>query len=469
MKLVNSQLELKAIKTLCSGKEKISGDLLAGLTVESFYYEPTKESFRQILKAVQSNGSIPDWDAVCSDPAISSKNRRILKAYDGSPIRNTEKAASVKKGLERFRQLRGLAAMGEKIYEIPESEKVDVDELLEELSDDLLKVRSRIDAKSQMFHTGKGNNSTQVIKELLYGKRKKVVPTGFKAFDDKNGGFLEGSLVVIAANSGGGKSALANQLGINFTTMALEDTCILPFEMTTPQMWARTSGVLTGLDVNSIQQQRLTDSEKHLIKKKYKQFAKTLKKNNTRHTIFSPEEDMTIEEVLFMLKPYNYKVIIVDYIGLLKGADGDDQVKELGRIARFAKVYAKNTGSIVILLAQLSDEGQVKYARAIKEHANNLWTWHMNDDEAEVSILDIKQQKARNQLRFNFQLQSHNSSMRITDVDEDHMDMLGTGSSDKDKRGKSSKKNKHHKQKDRRQKKEKDTYLDDLADESDED
>jgi hypothetical protein len=179
-------------------------------------------------------------------------------------------------------------------------------------------------------------------------------------------------------------------------------------------------------------------------------------------TIWSPEEDYGIEEMLFMLKPYKYRVVIIDYISLLKGADGDDQVKALGRIARFAKVYAKNTNTVVVLLAQLSDEGQVRYARAIKEHANNLWSWHMNEEESETSILDIRQQKARNQLRFNFQLSSHNSSMRITDVDGD----LGSddgAASDSSSDGKPARKPGRSKTASGSSK-EDDSYLDDLND-----
>lgn len=468
MKLLDSRAELKSLITLCKASERVSGMLLASVTQESYHYAPTREAFKRLYKITQAEGSIPDWSALCSDPNISEKSRKVLRAYDGKPVHSRDKVMSLAKALDRYRQLRGVTTMAERIYNEVEGEKIDVAEFIDSLSDDLLKVRSRSDTKSQLKHTGKGNNSSRLIKDLLYGKKKRTIPTGFKAFDEKNGGFLEGSLVIIAANSGGGKSALANQLAINVTQQALEDVCLIPLEMTEQQMWARTLGVLTGIDVNKIQQQLLTNSEKKVLKKAYAKFAKDLKKKDTRHTVWSPEEDMSIEEMLFMLKPYGYKMIIVDYIGLLKGADGDDQVKELGRIARFAKVFAKNTGTTVVLLAQLSDEGQVKYARAIKEHANNLWSWHCNDDEAEVSIYDIKQQKARNQLRFNFQLQSHNASMRITDVDDSTP--LGDADSGDDK-GKKRGKDKHRKGKsDKRAKgnakKDNDGYLEDLNDSS---
>jgi hypothetical protein len=318
------------------------------------------------MRSVRKEGHVPDWSALCSDSRISEKSRRILRSYEDRPARDKDKALSIKRGLERFRQLRGIATVGQHIYDSLEGEKVETDELLEDLRDSIASIQSRVDVKAEMHHTGKGNNSLKLVKDILYGKVKKFIPTGFKGFDEKNGGFLTGSLVVIAANSGGGKSALANQLAKNVAEHAMSDVCIIPLEMTAGQMWCRTFGILTGLDVHNIQQKKITRDERHLIIRKYTKWAKKLKKNETRHTVWAPEEDMGIEEMLYILKPFKYEMIIIDYIGLLKGADGDDQVKELGRIARFAKVYAKNTGTTVVLLAQLSDEGAVKYARAIK-------------------------------------------------------------------------------------------------------
>jgi hypothetical protein len=395
------------------------------------------------MRSVRKEGHVPDWSALCSDSRISEKSRRILRSYEDRPARDKDKALSIKRGLERFRQLRGIATVGQHIYDSLEGEKVETDELLEDLRDSIASIQSRVDVKAEMHHTGKGNNSLKLVKDILYGKVKKFIPTGFKGFDEKNGGFLTGSLVVIAANSGGGKSALANQLAKNVAEHAMSDVCIIPLEMTAGQMWCRTFGILTGLDVHNIQQKKITRDERHLIIRKYTKWAKKLKKNETRHTVWAPEEDMGIEEMLYILKPFKYEMIIIDYIGLLKGADGDDQVKELGRIARFAKVYAKNTGTTVVLLAQLSDEGAVKYARAIKEHANNLWSWYCNEDESEISIYHIKQQKARNQSRHDFYLQCHNSSMAITDAEEGYFE--GEEGDDKKSKGKKGKDKKRHK------------------------
>jgi hypothetical protein len=193
--------------------------------------------------------------------------------------------------------------------------------------------------------------------------------------------------------------------------------------MTATQTMDRLMGILTGLEVNKISQKKLSSGEKKVVKDTYRQYVATLKQNNTRYTIYEPEEDVSIEEVLLTLKPHGYKVILIDYISLLKGADGDDQWRQLGNIARFAKVFAKNNNCIVVLLCQVSEEGKIRYAQAIAEHSNNAWIWTMPGEESETSIMDIRQIKARNQHRFNFQLLSNNLTMRISDLDEGDTDM----------------------------------------------
>jgi replicative DNA helicase len=258
---------------------------------------------------------------------------------------------------------------------------------------------------------------------MLYGKSKPSVPTGFRAFDERNGGILLGSLWTIGANTGGGKTAMAVNVLRNMTEFAAEDCCIVPLEMTATQTMDRLMGILTGLEVNKISQKKLSSGEKKVVKDTYRQYVATLKQNNTRYTIYEPEEDVSIEEVLLTLKPHGYKVILIDYISLLKGADGDDQWRQLGNIARFAKVFAKNNNCIVVLLCQVSEEGKIRYAQAIAEHSNNAWIWTMPGEESETSIMDIRQIKARNQHRFNFQLLSNNLTMRITDLDEGDTDM----------------------------------------------
>lgn len=420
MKLVNPPSEIRVLKTICGGNAKLASRVLNSLGDDSFFYEPTKEAWQRIRSQMKTHGEIPSWDDLCADPSISEVNRTLLrkdqqKALSGA---SEEKVNSTLRLIERYRQMRKLLDMSQEIMDSLEDESADVDKLLDAAGSALMSARTRADTRSKLMHFGRGNNTTQLVKDMLTGKNRPVVPTGYKAFDSVNGGILLGSLFILAANTGGGKSTMAINLAHNMTNGG-NDVCIVPLEMTEDQMAARLFGLRTALDVGKISQHKLAKGEKKKVIKTYKDYVSELKENDTRLTVFAPEEDMSIEEILMLLKPYGYKIIIIDYISLLRGADDDDQAKKLGAIARFAKVFAKNNNCIVILLAQLDDKTKnIRYARAIREHANNAWFWFMPEEEQELSLIEIRQVKARNQKRFNFELVSHNASMLITDKDE---------------------------------------------------
>jgi len=426
MKIVNPGMEIRCLKSLCDGGPKLSARIINALGDESFHYEPTLEAWRRVRALIKSHGEVPSWDELCADPAINEAHRTALRKDQQKPLRaaNEDRVASMLRLLDRYRQLRKLLTCAQEIMDAVEDESVDVDKLMDAANEHLLSARTKADAQKKLLHIGRGNNSTQMVKDLLSSRKRPVVPTGFKAFDDVNGGILLGSLFVIAANTGGGKSTMAINLAHNMAN-AGEDVCVVPLEMTEDQMAARLFGLRTGLDVGKISQHKLARGEKKKVAGDFKSLVSDLKEKETRISLFAPEEDMGIEDILLMLKPFRYRVIIIDYISLLKGADDDDQAKKLGAIARFAKVFAKNNNCVVILLAQLDDKTKnIRYARAIREHANNAWFWFMTEDEQETSIMEIRQVKARNQKRFPFSLLSHNASMLITDMDDEHRGQL---------------------------------------------
>ena len=71
------------------------------------------------------------------------------------------------------------------------------------------------------------------------------------------------------------------------------------------------------------------------------------------------------------------------------------------------------------MLCQVSDDGKIKFARAIADHANNCWLWTAPKESEEVSIYDINQIKARNQLRFKMRFESNNATGRIKSLEGD--------------------------------------------------
>ena len=112
---------------------------------------------------------------------------------------------------------------------------------------------------------------------------------------------------------------------------------------------------------------------------------------------------------------YPVDVVFIDYVGLLKGMDGEDQWRQLGRSAREAKLWAEKHQKIVVLLAQLSDDGVIRYSRAIREHSDNAWFWTCSEEDRKEGLITVKQAKARNQRAFDMVLEADFAHMSITD------------------------------------------------------
>ncbi len=192
-------------------------------------------------------------------------------------------------------------------------------------------------------------------------------------------------------------------------------------------MTCRIIANVTKTDLTKIIRQQLATGEKELVRKRFKRWLKKVKAKGGRYTVFKPEEDMTIEEIMASINAYDCDVAIIDYISLLKGVDGDDQVRALGQVARYAKINAEVTHRVNILLCQLNDEGKIKYSRAISEHSANCWIWNATKEAKETGIVKIEQPKSRNSLSFPFLVRINYATMSVHTVDVgDESESLGS-------------------------------------------
>lgn len=422
MRLLSAVAEVSALKAACSANKLVSSTILSRASEDWFGLESSKELFRAIRGSLDDTGTIPSWHTVLESPSLTKNAKRaVLSVADKSKVPTTkEHAQSLVATLNRYRQLRGVSGIYEFIGDSLEQDKTNIVEIIDKVSEALADARiGTSHSKDQFALLGRGNNATSVIKDILAGSKGKFVPSGFAAFDKVNSGFLEGSLVVLGANTGGGKTAAAcNMLETMSYHHGIDVACVT-LEMSKAQMLSRLMALRSEVPVHKVSSGKMTTQEKAKVKKAYKEFVAKLKETNTQFNIWEPDTDITIEDALLTLQPHGYKVILIDYISLLKGTDGDDQWKQLGRVARYAKIFAKNTGTIVVLLCQVSDDGKIKFARSIADHSNNCWLWTAPKESEEVSIYDINQVKARNQLRFKMRFESHNATGRIKSLEGD--------------------------------------------------
>ena len=472
MKLVSTKSEVAALRGACARNMVVGGTILAGLGPDYFHNEFTREAYKHILSSMRKNGEPPKWRDLLEDPGLAQETRKKLKDTSTDRISSTNEARAVLANLNKYRQMRGIFEMSESATKKLRKSQVDVEELIEEASANLIRLRqSKADTES-IVTFGKGNNAGKTVKGLLSNEKANFVPTGFSDYDKENGGIFFGSLFTIGATSGGGKSATASQLAINWAGMG-EHVCIVPLEMTKEEMTGRVMANAANLDVRKILLKKLSEEEKRKYLKSYRKMALRFKKADGAYSIFKPQADMTIEEIMASVYTLDPSIIIIDYISLLKGVDGDDAWQKLGAVARYCKVYAEVHNKIVVLLAQVSEDGKIRYAQAIKEHSNNCWIFVSTKQTRENEIINVEQLKARNGRLFDFTLSAKLDVMRIGDLDieerEKYVEAKEEKKSKKGKDGKKSKRDKEEPDSKEQKRSRSNQYLSDQADGDDDD
>lgn len=440
-KIVSPKAELTVLRGLCSKDLKVSGTLVSGVDESYFHSEESVELYQAILRHIGETGRSPTYKLLIEDPDLSEEARDHMR--DSQPLITTpEEAKKAVRILNKYRQARGLVEVSNTIALEMKKSKVDTDAVLQKVAEQLNIVRAKKTSEDAFLHFGKNNNSLKIIDDILYGdQQEELIPTGFNGFDKESGGFARGSLVTIASNSGGGKSVCSSQLLKNMAERGYK-VLLVPLEMSKWQMTARIMANVANFDLGPIIQKRLTESEAALIDKKMKRWLKKVKKRGGRYTIFKPTEDLTIEEIYASISAFGCDVVIIDYVSLLKGMDDDDQWRRLGAAARYGKINAENMNRVNILVCQLSDEGKIRYSRAITEHSSNSWVWQADRETKEGGLLRFEQPKSRNSESFPFSIRADYKRMRMWDaeIDDTMAETVQDGSSDKEEKKKKKRK-----------------------------
>lgn len=426
-KLSSPRTELAVLRAACHRDDLISSTVLTKIDESYFYSEEAQEIFTLAKQVRNQTGKAVPFRMLLEHPQISKDAANFFR--NSQPV-ISEKSEAMRAlaALGEFRRRRSLAEIANTIGDALNKPTVNSKALMEQAQTRLTRGRASKD-DTVLVRFGHQDNAGDMIKRLLYEDRTNdIIPTGFKTFDSVNGGFFRGSLIGIAGTTGGGKSTLANQLAVNISSMGYP-VDILPLEMSELEMSARISATVTRFDAMKILLQRMTAAEKKLVEERMLKWRKMLHRKQSYYAIHKPKEDVTMEEALSMMTA---PVKIIDYMGLLANTDGDDQWRKLGAATRYAKIYAEATHSLVIVLAQLDQSGLIRYSRAMAEHMNNLWAFVANKDTREAGIINIEQQKARNQRMFSFSLKIDSDMMRVYDLPNNGVDYQMPKSSQQD-------------------------------------
>ena len=412
--LYDKTLELNTLFTLTEKESEASSFLLSIVTQEFFNFPPVKQAFTRFSNVLVKTGKFLVWDLLCSDQTLDDTYKSILLEAD-PVIFNTDEAELACTSLNNYRVARLLnTACAFVLEEL--SGKHDVDNLVEYLADALIQTRSTTVQK--IYSIGSGNNTNGIVRDILSDETElPLIKTKLYSFDKVTGGLPRQGLVIFGAPTGGGKSTLGQQLIINMYTQRIS-SAVITLEMREKQYMSRILSNLSGVGFKKIKNKEYEGTDKKRVLRAYKKYKLFGKKNKCRLSIYAPTDDITLTQALMAIKPNGYKVIVLDYIGLFSGMDGQDQWKAMMSAAREAKRFSDANECLVIMLAQLDDDAKkLRHSKGMKDHADNVWFWAAPKPNEGMEKVLIKQVKGRDTPIFDFSVSFDFSVMKFWDKD----------------------------------------------------
>jgi replicative DNA helicase len=422
--------ELTVLRALLSKDKVVSGTML-GLVDESYFYDDESlEVFHSIKSKLTEDGEAPSYNTVIRDPELSKAARDHLKTSQAT-VTTAKEAREAARALNLYRQRRMLyeaTATAHKAFQNPKLGGETLKEVVLSLQQSLVDLQARKSTSKSFVHAGTKSNTKDYVHDILFGNRSDdLIKTGLQGFDDIAGGWLRGALVTVGSTSGGGKSTVTMAVGMKQAEMGYK-VLMVPLEMTKVEMLMRMMANASGVNLTKIVKQDLTEEEKEMITRKFRRWERRVEKAGGVFHIFEPEEDMTIEEIMSATSTYEVDIKIIDYATLLKGADGEDQWRALGKIARYCKVHAKSTNCVVVLIVQIDESGKIRYSRAMNEHSSYSWVWVATAENKQDGVMTIEQPKSRFSESKPFTIRIIYATMRVEDVrfdDEERSDAGG--------------------------------------------
>jgi replicative DNA helicase len=245
--------------------------------------------------------------------------------------------------------------------------------------------------------------------ETLLGKRQFVtgVPTNFSELDQVTQGLQPSELVILAARPSVGKTAFALNVARNAAVLAKEPVCIFSLEMSKESLV-----------------QRLLCSEAHvdsfLLKTGqadaavFSRIAQAMDRLTQADLYIDDTPALSIQALRSrarrMKAQYGIKLIVVDYLQLMRGGRQESRVQEVSDISSGLKSIAKELKTPVLALSQLSRESERRTDRkpqlsdlrdsgSIEQDADIvlfLYRKGMHDAEVDRSVTELIVAKNRN-------------------------------------------------------------------------
>lgn len=424
MKVIRPKAEIRTILSLLTSPYEVKVELLNGLSLDHFGYRPMNQAYAVVTAIISKSAmELPSAETFLEHPDLSVEAADILRAPTVNPLKKVDDAKHMIQILEHYRQIRRFYTFArESALNLKKSEKVDVEALLGEIEQTLSDMRSD-NHDAPLYHVGRGaeEKADELMEEVFSSDMPRLIPSGFSGFDTKTGGFGANDLVVLASHAKGGKSIIALNMTANMYLSGDLDVCYIPLEMSKQETAERLISFLSGVEHNKIRTKTTSTLDLEAMHKAWRRFKRHGAKHDCRFTVW-PTAALTTSSLKMRLKPFKYSVIVIDYINLMIDPTNNTQEwQKLGNFARELKLLTKDMNVLIVAPTQMNMDGEIRYAKAIKEHANTVWSWFYGEEQQGTHILTINQPAVRGWAPFSFHLREDFERMKV----HDHQGVFG--------------------------------------------
>jgi replicative DNA helicase len=178
------------------------------------------------------------------------------------------------------------------------------------------------------------------------------LPTGLYEFDERIGGLFGGELIILAARTQVGKSALSAQIA-DYSGSAGRLTYVVTLEMTGRELATRTICNICSVNSQRIRTGKITPEDRGRLAQGMAEFSQ-------RKIILDKRFDVTAEAISRTVRRLvrdGLQLVVVDYLGFVTPTD--TRVKRYEQVSHQTKVFkalARETGVCVMILCQLNRE-----------------------------------------------------------------------------------------------------------------
>lgn len=192
-----------------------------------------------------------------------------------------------------------------------------------------------------------GENATRFISSLL--SEEKVLKTGFNAFDTVSGGLRRGTLFTVGARPSTGKTSFAVNVAKNVYEQG-KKVIFFSLEMSAGMIYERFFSDLLNLNYESFNSKKI--SQENIIS-----MGNVLEKS--MKNLFILDDVYNAEQICNIIMEQKPDLAVIDFVQIVSTTSKFTETRhKIDYISALLKRTAKTTGTVIMVLSQLSRAGK---------------------------------------------------------------------------------------------------------------